>query len=78
MNDDELTTTVAVIEVTIPAMSTTGQGVGVDRRNGDTVWFAGDHRPMRELAQAVARGDEPTMELEPWQIMGRLAPGVPS
>ena len=76
MNEDELTTTVAVTEAHVPAMSTIGYGHGIDTSNGDQIWFSGDHRPMRELAQALDEGTELTVELEPWQITRRIAPEV--
>lgn len=41
--------------------------------NGDRVTFAGDHRPMAAMLDALIDGEEAevTAEVEPWQQMGR-------
>jgi len=55
--------------VTIPASSTIGYGLGVDQ-HGRGVHFAGDHRPLRQLGEALAATDEPiVVEVEPWQVL---------
>lgn len=65
-------TTVTVERVTIPPMSTLGYGFGVDTA-GNRVSFAGDHRPMRDLGEAIAaasaRDELPQVELESWQVL---------
>jgi hypothetical protein len=62
-----------VLRVNIPAMSTIGYGWGetVDEEETRAVRFAGDHRPMMELGEAMeASGEEPVYaELEDWQIL---------
>ncbi len=67
----------AVFRVNIPAMSTVGYGVGMGE-DGKTYQFVGDHRPMRDLGEAVARAttsDElPTVTLEAWQITSCVPP----
>lgn len=50
--------TVYVERVSIPAMSTIGFGYGRDE-NGCEVTFYGDHRPMRELGEALIEAGEP-------------------
>lgn len=76
MGDDELTTTVIVTGVNVPAMSTIGYGEGLDVVNGDLVHFTGDHRPMREIAEAMPTATEAiSVKLEPWQIRRRIPAG---
>jgi hypothetical protein len=64
---------VTVTHVNIPAWSTLGYGEGFGP-NGETVTFAGDHRPMRDLGEAVhaatSREDLPVVDLEDTQIIG--------
>jgi hypothetical protein len=62
------TITVTVNRVNIPALSTIGQGEGTTP-DGRLVRFAGDHRPMRHLAEALAAGESVTVHLEPWQVL---------
>jgi hypothetical protein len=63
---------VEVHRVNIPAMSTIGYGWGTDVEDGSEVQFAGDHRPMRHLGEALAQASEPIeVELEDWQILER-------
>lgn len=61
---------VQVDRVNIPAMSTLGYGwgtvVGTDRR----VQFAGDHRPMRDLGEALREGEPVEVDVEAYQIIG--------
>ncbi len=64
---------VTVYRVSIPAMSTIGYGFGVSE-GGQRVSFVGDHRPMRDLGEAVAAAesaeDLPVVDdLDPWQIV---------
>ena len=68
---------VRVTRVSIPSMSTIGYGWGTDTTTGKPVKFAGDHRPMRHLGEAIvearaAHADAPVVELEDWQILGEL------
>jgi hypothetical protein len=46
---------------------------GTDK-NGDRVTFAGDHRPMATMLDALIDGEdtEVTAEVEPWQQTGRV------
>lgn len=68
---------VEVYEVNIPAWSTVGYGMGIELGSGDWVRFAGDHRPMHDLGEAIAfAGDTdelPQVELEDWQVLSREA-----
>ncbi len=72
---------IAVTNVSIPAMSTIGYGTGTlvedDLRAGGTipagtrVTFVGDHRPMRDLGEALRYADEPPVaDVEGYQIVG--------
>ncbi len=60
---------ITVTNISVPAMSTIGYGEGIDE-NGNTVTFIGDHRPMRDLVEALmqADGEEVVAEVEDWQI----------
>jgi len=61
--------TLTLNQVSIPAGSTIGYGQGIDE-DGNTVRFAGDHRPLRQLGQALAGADEPILvEVESWQVV---------
>ena len=61
--------TVSVERVTIPAGSTIGYGLGVDEQ-GNLVRFVGDHRPLRQLGEALAGADEPIeVEVADWQVL---------
>jgi hypothetical protein len=46
-------------------------GVGTDDE-GHEVRFAGDWRPMREIADAIERGEEPEAEIPDWAVLGPL------
>ena len=69
---------VHVTRVHIPAMSTVGEGEGWTEQDGTIyrVWFAGDHRPMRDLGEALARyndGDDEVIAVLPmWAIRNIL------
>jgi hypothetical protein len=59
---------VTLTHVTIPAMSTIGYGLD---DMGRLVCFAGDHRPLRHLGEAVAAATEPILvDIEDWQVLG--------
>ena len=61
--------TLTLNQVSIPAGSTIGFGLGVDE-DGRRVRFAGDHHPLRQLGQALADADEPILvEVESWQVV---------
>jgi hypothetical protein len=63
--------TIRVTRINIPAMSTIGYGWGTDD-GGRRVSFAGDHRPMRHIGEAMQHttSDDPvTVELEDWQVL---------
>ncbi len=58
-----------VVEVEVPAMSTVGIALGVDENN--VRWmFAGDHRPMAALAEALGNGEEVIVEVGDYQVIG--------
>ena len=48
--------TIVVHRVHIPPLSTIGYGWGIDE-DGDEVQFVGDHRPMRNIGEAVQAAD---------------------
>jgi hypothetical protein len=56
---------ITVTQISIPAMSTIGYGFGTDE-DGNEVEFVGDHRPMRDIGDAIAvaqdREDLPTVD----------------
>jgi hypothetical protein len=59
---------IQVQRVYIPALSTVGYGEGLDQEER-RVTFLGDHRPMRELGQALPYATEPVYaEVDDWQI----------
>jgi hypothetical protein len=69
---------VTVTHVSIPPMSSLGYGTAMDG-DGNPVHFVGDHRPMREIGEAIQRatnaGELPTTELEDWQLQGSSPSG---
>ncbi len=61
---------IAVTKVSVPAMSTIGYGSGVDE-DGRRVRFVGDHRPLRDLGEALTVARDPILvRVEPWQDVG--------
>jgi len=64
---------ITVTRISIPPLSTVGYGWGVDE-NGREVHFAGDHRPLRDIGEALEAGAEVVVDLEQWQVLrvGRL------
>lgn len=56
---------ITVHRVNIPAMSTIGYGWGTNDA-GEAVHFVGDHRPMRDIGEAIAAAasadDLPTVD----------------
>jgi 2-iminoacetate synthase ThiH len=46
---------------------------GTDTETGDTVVFAGDWRPMRDLASLLEEEGEIVCEVEEWQILRRTS-----
>ena len=63
---------VRVDRVTIAPMSTVGIGYGADVETGERVRFAGDHRPMRRLGEALQRCERrdelPIAEVPEWAV----------
>lgn len=64
---------VEVQRVEIPAMSTIGYGFGIEVETHRPITFAGDHRPMRDLGEAVAAANQEfgqpiIAEVEDWQV----------
>jgi hypothetical protein len=57
---------ITVYRVNIPAMSTIGYGFGKDE-NGVDVMFVGDHRPMRDIGEAInnARSEDELPKCDP-------------
>jgi len=47
---------VTVTRITIPPMSTIGYGFGTDEA-GNHISFIGDHRPMRDIGEAIAEAE---------------------
>lgn len=61
---------VRVFRVSIPAMNTIGYGFGINVETGGGIRFCGDHRPLRNLGEALRSASEPPeAEVEPWQIL---------
>jgi len=52
--------------VSVPAMSTIGYGEGIETETGEEIRFCGDHRPLRDLGEALRYASEPP---ESWQIL---------
>jgi len=48
--------------------STVGVGYGHDEA-GRFIEFGGDRRSMQALQGALAEGEYPTAEIEPWQVL---------
>ena len=61
--------TLIVKSVSIPAYSSLGYGEG-ETEDGRAVRFAGDHRSMQHLGEAINSGEEVEVEIEPWQVVG--------
>ncbi len=57
---------VRVFMVSVPAMSTIGYGEGIETETGEEIRFCGDHRPLRDLGEALRYASEPP---ESWQIL---------
>jgi len=56
--------------VSVPAMSTIGYGEGIETETGEEIRFCGDHRPLRDLGEALRYASEPPeVEIESWQIL---------
>lgn len=63
---------VTVQRVFIPQNSTVGLGFGTTDDGTVEVIFAGDHRLMEHLREAVAAGFEPIVaDVPEWAILGR-------
>ena len=62
---------VLVTKVESGTDSTLGYAWGTDESNGDEVFFAGDWRPMRTLAEVVNEGSLISVEVEAWQVIRR-------
>lgn len=61
---------ILVERIHIPAMSTIGYGHGIDKESGRDVEFIADHRPLRNLGEALRESDEPIeAEVEDWQVI---------
>jgi hypothetical protein len=61
---------VRVFSVSVPALSTIGCGQGVEIESGKEICFCGDHRPLRDLGEALRSASEPPVaEIEHWQIL---------
>ena len=61
---------VQILRITIPALSTIGYGHGIEIDTGEEIRFCGDHRPLRDLGEALRSASEPPeAEVEPWQIL---------
>lgn len=59
---------VQVTDVTYEAGSTIAIGYGTDE-DGKQVRFAGDWRPMRDIAQALNIGEYVEVEVADWQLI---------
>lgn len=69
---------VKVKQIRIPAGSTIGYGKAVTE-DGTEIEWAGDHRPMRHLAEALEEGDDGAflrdefieLDIEDWQLLDK-------
>jgi hypothetical protein len=65
---------ITVNRVNIPAMSTIGYGYGKDS-DGNKVTFVGDHRPMRDIGEAIklaqTEDDLPQVDPPHYTIIGK-------
>lgn len=41
-------------------------------RQSMTWWFAADHRPAQDIADALGAGEPVTVDVEPWQLIGQV------
>ena len=64
---------VMVERVQIPPGCTIGFGVG-RQEDGSVVLFAGDHRMMRALGEAVQSGETPIIDPPEWAVLLRIRP----
>lgn len=48
---------------------TVATAIGTDMETGDWVTFAGDARPMMDIGEALAAGEDVEVDVEPWQIL---------
>lgn len=64
-----MTTHVTVSGAEVPAWSTIGTLVGVDDE-GNLIQFAGDHREVRHICEALEAGEEVECEVEDYLILG--------
>jgi hypothetical protein len=63
---------IKVERVIVPPMSTVGLGFGTTDDGTVGVIFAGDHRLMRELGDAIVAGETPIVaDVPEWAILGR-------
>ena len=68
---------VTVYHVSIPAMNSTGFGYGLNADSGEKVCFVGDHRPMRDLGEALDSCAETIeVDVEDWQIISIIDPAI--
>ena len=67
-----MTQTVSVFRVHIPHGSTIGYGHAWSKPR-EVIIFGGDHRLMRDIGEAVQRGEVPRVEVEGWQVLQTLS-----
>ena len=61
---------VRVFSVNIPAISTIGYARGIEIETGEEIYFCGDHRPLRNLGEALRYASEPPeVEIQSWQVL---------
>ncbi len=63
-----MTIAVTVERVEQPRGQTIAYGYGTTE-DGRFIRWAGDHRPMRHIAEALAAGELVEVEIESWQII---------
>lgn len=59
----------AVRVTAIEQHGTVAIGVGTDLESGATIKFAGDHRPMQVIADAIKEGKEPVADVPAWAVL---------
>jgi hypothetical protein len=61
---------VRVFSVSVPVLSTIGYGQGIAIESGKEIRFCGDHRPLRDICEALRSASEPPVaEIEHWQVL---------
>ncbi len=61
---------IEIRSISIPPMSSVGLAYGVAVETGEEIVFAGDHRCLRHIGEALQSSDDPVeAQVESWQIL---------